>query len=200
MGILRKTILGLLLWFSITFNAYSDGGNRYNSCFSYYERENNLHYSSVQGQVNVQMENGKYKTFDATPNIAIHDNSNKTIKYIFDNETFDESIINLYFEQYYDSLKQSIVYNLPTDEYRYNEFIQNNFNIKKRKISGNLVIETYSFKTEKYSLWICDKNGMNLKKVYELNGKIEYHLDSYNKCIRIIKRLDLRNEIIEIAY
>lgn len=113
-------------------------------------------------------------------NILIYDIKDNSQKYMFKMD-FNEKITAFYYEMYFDQKDRKIVFNKDDDYYGK---ILNNQNIDEREIKNKLIIET----THEYlsTIWICDKNGKNLKKLYTLKDDYDWHIDVFNSKIRVV--------------
>jgi hypothetical protein len=195
-----KTITTLLLLF-ISIVSYADGGNGYGTKCNVHDLEPslNLFYTSLDGQLNYTNSKGKEKTREITANIAIYNIANKKTKYLF-SDTLNEKICEFYFETHYDSSLKKIYFNRNNGDYYAMNNIIGNVNLEKRLCSNNLLIITYSYKTQKYSLWISHKNGDNLRRVKVFSDEHNRFFDVKNQTIRFVRQVGIKIEIEDIKY
>lgn len=180
--------------------AFADSGGGYGTKCNVNDIEinYNLFYTSVDGDLSVINKKGKEEKYYVTSNISIYDINTGKISYLF-SDTLNEKICEFYFESYYDSLNKQIVFNQSNNDYPMNNII-GNFNLKNRLPGDKIFIITYSYKSDKYSLWTAHKNGTQLTRVYEFSKEVNYFFDVKNMVIRFIRQAGKKIEIKDHKY
>lgn len=164
---------------------YSYSSYKSNRSFIYTEENLQLVYASVCAED----KNGK-ADFSKILNVTVYDEKTKKTSYIFPKEN-KETITDFIFEKYINDEKESIVFNKALGFYFDFESVINNKNIPSAIISDNIIIETMNTDTKTVSVWLCCKNGSNLKSIYEYNIKTEnvrLFIDPKNKKIIFVKQ------------
>jgi ribosomal protein L24 len=118
-------------------------------------------------------------------NINIYNPKTNKSRMIF--KTHNQNIIDFLFEMEY--YKKSISFNQAY------EHIKNNNNIEKRTPKDKLLIATYNKDTKETTLWSCNKDGENLKKITIVKDKFNWHIDVKNSKIMVIYS---RNEQFQV--
>jgi hypothetical protein len=190
-----------LIFVLISSIIFADGGDGYGTkCYVHdIEITYNLFYYSVDGQLKTINNKGKEEKYDITSNIAIYNINTKKISYLF-SDTLQERIYEFYFESHYDSINRQILFNRNDNRQYQMDNIVGNFGILNRLPSEKLFIITYSYISNKYSLWTAHKMGTDLTKVYEFSKDANYYFDVKNKVIRFARQVDKKVEIIEFKY
>jgi hypothetical protein len=120
-------------------------------------------------------------------------------KYLFP-DTLNEKNCEFYFESHYNPLLKKIFFNRNNgDNYSMYNTI-GNINLEERSCNNNLIITTYSYETQKYSLWIAHKNGTNLKRVREFSEEQLYLIDVKNQMVRFLRQIGSKIEMEDFAY
>ena len=127
-------------------------------------------------------------------NLFIWDINAQTKSALFSNEiAATEKIQRILFEKEYDDTNQSLLFNSDTHLF-------NQGTIPYRNLKNKLLIETYHFESEKYHLWLSNKQGNDLSKIATIGINTQWHLDVGNSTIRIIQHLKTDVNIQEIAW
>jgi hypothetical protein len=179
---MNKTILIILFVFSIISNTQAGGGRSNNYIeIDVFEQTFNFYYKAVDDTVRYLNNKGKEKLVKATVNVALYNINKDSTSYLFDH-SFNEKIVSFFYETSYVDSSKTIDF-VHCDNYYGNKNIKNNRNIKERKVYERIFIITYSFKTNKYTLWSCHKTGRDLKKMSEFNKMDNIKIDVFNKNI-----------------
>ena len=184
----------LLFFFALVLSStFADGD--YDSNYyivDEYEPIVNIYYRGIY-EKDVVFTDSKGKEFkkNITNNIAVFDPQTQMTKYIFP-QSFNETITGFIYEVAYDTLCNQICFNQSVCSYtalyrnqvcdQHPSIVRNNKNIQRRNASRKLIIITYSFLTKEETVWLCDKSGFNLRKVFE--SPASFHIDVKNRFLR----------------
>ncbi len=206
-----KNILLIFLYLITITNTNADGGGDYEYArrleVNTYESNLNLHYLSVTDTIFTQISKTRTNESYYTSNVAVYDITKDKTKYIFsDSSKF--KIVGFYFESNYNSTFKTIEFNnekyFENGESNTNNYaFSNNFNVSSRPISNNIIIITQSPNNENndnLTIWICDKYGNNLKKVFDLKNDWTWEIDVKNQTIRISRQVNSKIEIKNEKY
>ena len=91
-----------------------------------------------------------------------------------------------------------MIFNRSENDYQVN--IIGNFNLNSRPPSDKIFIVTYSFTSEKYSLWTAHKTGKDLTRVHEFSMDTQYYFDVKNSMIRFVNQVGQKIETKDIKY
>lgn len=154
--------------------------------FDLFDQTNNFYYKNNNDTLRYINEKGKVIGEETTTNIILYDINKDSTFFLFPKD-LNEKIIGFVYEKEYSEAKKSITFSI-TDNIRGN-FLLNNENIAPRPISNNIYIITYSHVTKKYSFWICEKTGKNVKLITKFDNESDFKIDVYNRNALIIRRL-----------
>jgi hypothetical protein len=159
----------------------------------------NLFYHSVDGELITINSKGKEQKYKVTNDISIYDIiTAKSVKLFSD--TLKEAIRDFYFESHYQASSGRMLYNQHSDgSSEWNKII-GNINIKERKPADKIFILTYSYTTDKFTMWSADKKGTGLKRIHQFSDDTDYYFDVKNLCIRFVKQVGKQIEILDIKY
>jgi len=201
----KNAILVLLL--AIAAYSFASGGGEYKRYYlgdiNYFEQTHNLRYLGIHDSVMLKDSKGKSYKHYILNDVSIHDiNNGKTIN-IF-NDTTKREIVRFYFETDYFEEYRSIEFNYDFDSTQMDKGLfqfANNTDVAKREISDRLIIECLDPRTDMISIWICDKTGGNLKKVFEYKEyKANFEIDVKNRKLRTYRQVGNKMEIKEVDY
>ena len=114
-------------------------------------------------------------------NILLFDIPKALKTWVFKEEELeaDETVENLLFEQFYDTIQQqmTVAARFPT--------YQNNFALAARKPLDLLFIETISQNLNYRRIWVADKWGFNKRVLTTIAIESQWYLDIYNMMIQV---------------
>ena len=203
---MKNCFLFLLIIVSFAFS-FASGGGEYKRYYlgdiNCFEQTHNLRYLGIHDSVMLKDSRGKYYKQHILNDVSIHDiNNGKTIN-IF-NDTTKREITRFYFESAYFEKYRSIEFNYGFDSIQHDKGLfqfANNTDVGKREISDRLIIECQDPRTKMISIWICDKTGGNLKKVFEYKEyRATFEIDVKNRKLRTYKQVGNKMEINEADY
>ena len=168
-----KNIFKLLLLSSTLLFA---GFGYHDANIDVYDTQSGLYYKSISKKIEksgfIISKSSNYQV----SNINIYNPKTNQSEMIF--KTHNNNITSILFEMGYS--EKSIIFN--TDYTN----TKNNKNIDKRPIKDKLLIVTYDNDKKETTLWTCNKNGKNLKKITIVPNNFNWHIDVKNSKIRVI--------------
>ena len=190
------TLLLLLPCFSL----FADGGGDYarGSNINVMDNTSNIFYTSVEGEIKFKNDKGKDEVRKSVSNIALYHISDQKTTLLFP-ENLNEEIHEFYFESSYFEAGKMIIFNDSPGEYG-SRCLIGNYDVPQRPVSNKLFVFTYNYDTKLYSLWISDKTGKDLQRVYQCNYKSHYYFDVKNQIVRFVQQVGSKIEIKDIKY
>lgn len=162
----------------------------------FHERTFNLLYITQSYAPTAQKTSLMRRSADEAPfsNLFIWDINTQTKSALFSDEiATTEKIQRILFEKEYDEKEQCLLFN--SDAHLFNKT-----NLPYRNLKNKLLIETYHFESEKYHLWLSNKQGKDLSKIATIGRNTQWHLDVGNSRIRIIQHLKTDIHVQEISW
>jgi len=186
LGIYMSKSLVFIMACMVSLAVHSGDGGYTRLHLDRYDQTSQLYYKDIGITVRPNKYYNRRNSPVYTIDIHIFNTKNNVITKLF-NDNNPRNIIKLYFERSYNGKSRSINFGGSRSAYfRTNRFIRNNNNIKSRKPRDKLLIVASNYKGNSISFWSSRKNGLNLKKIVTYERPFKWHIDVYNKKLRII--------------
>ena len=179
-------IIGLMLLSTTTFAGYDNQLNAsdYDSATGLYIR---VVTSSGEDKANLAFNlSSKISDDDYPINLFVFNPKDNTYRHLFD-ENYGQ-ITNFIVETAYESANNDNK-NIRNGSFRFmsgSEKVQNNTAIAERAINESIIIETYSNKTKKTTVWKANKFAGVANVMFSYTQPSNWHLDVKNQQIRLV--------------